>query len=197
MSFPTPPDERQSLDLVRRIQAGEDEAWHELYERYHDQLLLVVRMRLGRGLRRWLQSEDVFQSVAREALTALPRFEDRGPGSLERFLKTLVTNKIRDRADTFGAAKRKGAVPLTDAVADGLADPATEALRYHDAETYERLERCLAELPDELREVLLLRKVDGLGSQEVAELTGRSDAAVRKATSRALARLARLMTERR
>ena len=40
----------------------------------------------------------------------------------------------------------------------------------------------LAMLPEDLREIVLLRKVDGLSSQEVAERTGMSDAAVRKAT---------------
>jgi len=199
-SFPAAPDESASLDLVARIQGGERGAWQELYARYHDQLLLAVRLRLGPGLRAWLQSEDVFQSVAKEALSALPRFEYRGPGSLERFLKTLVNNKIRDRADTFGAQKRSGSVPLSDSLAASLVapptgSPAEASPGYYDAATYARLERALAQLPDEQREVLLLRKVDGLSSQEVAERTGRSDDAVRKATSRALARLATLMSE--
>lgn len=221
--FPAAPDESASLDLVGRIRAGDEAAWNDLYRRYHDQLLLVVRMRLGRRLRGFLQSEDVFQSVALDALSALQRFEYRGPGSLQRFLNTLVVNKIRDRADTFGAAKRAGAVPLSDAIADGLAAPpdgggggrdglggaahgaganagtgpgagGPDGVRYLDGPRYERLERALAALPDDMREILLLRKVDGLSSQEVAALQGKSDAAVRKASSRALARLTTLMS---
>lgn len=192
--FPTPPDERASLDLVARLRGGDGSAWDELYRRYHDQLLLVVRMRLGARLRAFIESEDIFQSAAREALSALARFEDRGPGSLQRYLQALVLNKIRDRADTFGAAKRQGAQPLDTALIESLAAPAGEP-RYFDAACYERLERALRELPDDQREIVLLRKVDGLSSQEVAARTGQSDAAVRKATSRALARLAARLSE--
>jgi RNA polymerase sigma-70 factor (ECF subfamily) len=190
--FPASPDESASLELVRRIQDGDRAAWNELYERYHDQLLLAVRMRLGAGLRRFLQSEDIFQSVALEAFRALERFEYRGQGSLENFLKTLVLNKIRDRADTFGAQKRAGSVTLDEELAGTLASGAGEP-GYHDAGRYERLERALEALPAEQRELILLRKLDGLSSQEVAQRLGLSDEAARKAYSRALARLTTLI----
>ena len=182
-AFPVAPDESASLELVARCQAGEAEAWDELYRRYHDQLLFAARARLGSKLRACLQSEDVFQSVALDALTALKRFEYRGPGSLKRFLATLVSHKIRDRVDTFRAGKRAGDVPLDEARL-----PAPE-VPYRDPETYGRLERALAALPADLREVVLLRRVEGLSSKEVAARLGHSDEAVRKRYSRALARL--------
>ena len=110
--LPTPPDERRTVELLEDLRAADEGAWSELYRRYHDELLLLVRRRLGRRLRSVLESEDVLQSVALEAFRALPGFEHRGEGSLRRFLRQLVLNKIRDRADTFGAAKRAGGVPL-------------------------------------------------------------------------------------
>jgi len=188
MAFPEGPSESKTLELLGRVRGGEDEAWNELFRRHHDQLLFAVRMRLGPDLRKHLQSVDIFQSVALESLRALEGFEYRGPGSLNRFLNTLVTNKIRDRVDTFRALKRAGTVPLPEDV--GLPEPA-----YQDPELYERLERSLSGLPAELREVLLLRKVEGFSSKEVAERLGRSDDAVRKAYSRALARLTLSMAE--
>ncbi len=187
--------ESESLELVRRIRAGDQEAWNELFDRYHDALLLAVRMRLGEGLRRHLQSEDVFQSVALDAFKALPGFEYRGEGSLQRFLRTLVLNKIRDRADTYGALKRAGDEPLSEAHREGLAAPGSEP-GYRDPETYERLERALKSLPEELREVLLLRQVEGLSHRELAARTGRGEDAVRKLYSRALARLTLAMGPR-
>jgi RNA polymerase sigma-70 factor (ECF subfamily) len=179
--------ESVSLELVKRIKAGERAAWDELFARYHDQLLLAARLRLGPGLRRHLGSEDVFQSVALEAFRAHERLEYRGPGSLEAWLRTLVLNKIRDRADTYGAAKRAGDVPLDETLADSLAEPMPG---YRDSERYERLERALAELEPVQRELVLLRKLEGLASREAAARLGLSDDAARKAYSRALARLA-------
>lgn len=178
------------MDLVQRIRQGERGAWNELYARYHDQLLLAVRMRLGPGLRRFLTSEDIFQSVALEAFRALDQFEYRGEGSLERYLRTLVVNKIRDRADTFGAEKRSGAVPLDEELSASLACAGPS---YHDAERYGRLERALNALPAEQRELILLRKLENLSSQEVAARLGLGDEAVRKAFSRAMARLTTLL----
>ncbi|MCE9594412.1 MAG: sigma-70 family RNA polymerase sigma factor [Planctomycetes bacterium] len=193
--FPSEPDESASLELVARIQGGDSRAWDELYRRYHDQLLFTVRMRLGSGLRSVLQSEDVFQSVALDALSALKRFEYRGPGSLERYLKQMVLNKIRDRAKAFGAAKRAGQLVGAEAAFDDLAAPRDAEVGYYEAAVYVRLERAIAGLPDEMREVLLLRRIEGLSSLEVAERLGKSDASVRQIASRAMARLATRMAE--
>ncbi len=191
-AFPAPPDEQGSLELIARLKTGDAAAWEQLYRRYHDHLLLVARMRIGARLRAFVESEDIFQSVARDAFTALSRFEYRGPGSLERYLRLLVLNKIRDRADTFGAQKRAGAAPLDTALIEALAER-DDGPRYHDAEAYGRLERALRALPDDLREIVLLRKVEGLSSREIAERAGTTDDAVRKATSRAMARLVTLL----
>lgn len=184
-AFPATPDEPSTRELVRRVQAGEAEAWTELYGAYRDELLFYVRARLGPRLRSVMESEDVLQSVALEAFRALPRFEPRGAGHLRRFLQVLVLNKIRDRADTFGAAKRAGGVPLEAGmdVAPHVDEPA-----YADPH-YEQLERALGELPEEMREVVILRSVEERSSREVALLLGKTDEAVRKLHSRGLARL--------
>ena len=69
----------------------------------------------------------------------------------------------------------------------------TGAPQYRDSERFERLERGIEGLPNDMREVILLRKVEGLPSKEVARILGRSDDAVRKLYSRSLARLTTLM----
>lgn len=188
-SFPVPPEEDATRELVRRLQGGEAGAWDAFYGTYRDELLFYVRARLGRRLRSVLESEDILQSVALEAVRALPRFEVRGSGSLRRFLHTLVLNKIRDRADTFGAAKRAGVVPVDAELGlERVAQDCTEPV-YQDP-LYADLERALAELPDDMREVVIQRRIEERSSREVAEAMGRTDEAVRKLYSRALARLA-------
>jgi RNA polymerase sigma-70 factor (ECF subfamily) len=193
-TFPAAPAEADTLEILRRIRADDERGWDELYRRYHDPLLFAVRARMGPRLRAALESEDVFQSVALAALRALPRFEYRGPGSLLRYLRRLVANKIRDRADSVRAQKRRGAVPLDEVHSAEIAASAPPPA-YAAGERYERLERCLAQLPPDFREVILLRKVDGLSSREAAQRLGRSDEATRKLYSRALARLSALMAE--
>jgi len=192
--FPPAPTERETVDLVTRAQAGDQGAWRRLYERHHDELLFAIRQGLGPRLRASLESEDVLQSALLEAVKALPRFTDRGEGGLRAFLHRLALNKIRDRADTYGARKRSGGVPLTDTMADAIPDAASPPT-YHDAPRFERLERALQKLPPEMREIILLRRVEGLSSKEAAGRLGRNDAAARKLFSRAIAKLALLVDE--
>lgn len=176
-------------DLVARIQAGEREAWSDLYNRFHDSLLLAVRCRLGPFLRTRLDSEDVLQSVVRDAIGELDGFEWRGEGSLRHFLNKLVTHKIQNHVRSLKAQKRRGEVPLTDSLYENC-----KTLSYRNQEVFERLETCLKKLPEEMQEVVLLRKIEGLSSQEAAEVLGKSDDAVRQLYSRALKQLTTLMT---
>ena len=178
--FPTPPDERQTLEVLRRIRNGENEAWDELYQRFRDELLFAIRANLGPRLRSAMQSEDVLQSVALEAFLEVPRFEDRGEGSLRGFLNRLMIHKIRDRARGLNTAKRRGAVPLSEELVEGLSASGDEP-GYHDPR-YVALERGLQQLPEEMREVIVLRKIEGLSSKEASERMGRSDDATRKLT---------------
>lgn len=187
--FPVPPSDDTTLELVARMKSGDGDAFGDLYRRYHDELLFAVRAHLGPGLRSALQSEDVLQSVAVDAFRALQNFEPRGPGSLRAYLHTMVVNKIRSHADYFGAVKRAGTVPLSPSRAAGIPE-ADASPSYYQAERFDRLERALAVLPEEMRQVIVLRKVDGLSSREVAARMERSDDAVRKLYSRAMARLA-------
>ena len=77
-------------------------------------------------------------------------------------------------------------MPLTDSVAGGVAEPAEPC--YSDPR-YERLEHALRQLPRDMRDAVRMRRFEGMGSAEIAARTGRSDAAVRKLLSRAMARL--------
>lgn len=188
------PDERQTVELLDRIRGGEEAAWGDLYRLHHDDLLFMIRRQLGPRLRAVLQSEDIFQSVAFEAFRDLPNFDYRGQGSLRAFLHKLVLHKIRDRADYFAAKKRGGqALPLDEERAGAIASD--QEPRFFDSERYDRLEKSLAALPEEMRRVIELRRFEGYTSREAAEQMGKSEVAVRKLYSRALARLSLLAGE--
>ncbi len=181
---------RVTEEMVARIQAGEHDVWNDLYKHYRDALLLTVRCRLGPRLRARLDSEDILQSVFGDALRELDRFEWRGEGSLRHFLGTLVTHKVRNHVRKLETKKRKGEVPLTGGI-----EAVPDRLAYQNKVVFDRLDRCIRQLPEDMAEVVLLRKIEGLSSQEAGEILGKTDAAVRKIYSRAMKRLASLMTE--
>ena len=183
----TPPDP-MTVELLARVRDGDSGAFGEIYRRYHDELLFAVRAHLGPKLRSALESEDILQSVAIDAFRALPRFDPQGPKSLKHYLHKMIVNKIRSRAEYHAAAKRAGSVPLTNEAEEAIAQPGTEPT-YYDGDRFIKLEIALRSLPPEMERVVVLRKVDGLSSKEVAEILGKSDSAVRQTYSRALAKL--------
>ncbi|MBI5849682.1 MAG: sigma-70 family RNA polymerase sigma factor [Planctomycetes bacterium] len=180
-----------SLDLVERIRAGDRDAFADLYSRYRDRLLLTIRCRLGPGLRARLESEDVLQSVVRQAMHDLQDFERRGEGSLEHWLHACVLNKIRGLAAWHGAAKRAGDEPLSESLASRVAAPGPPS--YAESERFEKLERALARLPETMREVVLLRRIEGLDNAATAKQIKKSEAATAQIHARAMARLGALL----
>jgi RNA polymerase sigma-70 factor (ECF subfamily) len=192
MNLPDPPDEAGSLHLLRQVRAGRPEAFDALYRRHRDELLLAVRAGMGAGLRAAMQSEDVLQSVAMEAFAVLRRTAEPPAGGFTALLRRMVRHRLVDRARALRRHKRAGTVPLSDSMAAELGQPQPPT---YDDPRYLRLERALLALPADLRDVLRLRRFDGLSSQEIARRTGRSDDAVRKMVSRAMARLTMLLQD--
>ncbi|MFY9344309.1 MAG: sigma-70 family RNA polymerase sigma factor [Planctomycetota bacterium] len=191
MSLPAAPDGTQSLELLRRLRAGDSSAFDRLYRRHRDELLLAVRAGMGPKLRAAMQSEDVLQSVAMEAFAALQRRPEPPAAGFTGMLRGLVRHRLIDRARAL-ARGRGGEVELSESVAEDASASATAMLRYTDPR-FEQLEKALLALPEDMREVVQLRRFEGLSSQEVAARTGRSDDAARKLFSRAMAKLTLLV----
>jgi len=111
-------------------------------------------------------------------------------GGFTALLRGLVRHRLVDRARALGRQKRAGSVPLTDTVAEGLGGDVPPT--YGDPR-YAQLEKALLALPTDLRDIIRMRRFESLSSQEVAQRTGRSDDAVRKLFSRAMAKLTLLL----
>jgi RNA polymerase sigma-70 factor (ECF subfamily) len=181
-------DAELSVELVRRIHAGDSAAWERLYLRYHDPLLFAIRCRLGPRLRARVESEDILHSVIKDALRDLAHFEPRGPGSLAHYLHACVLNKIRGKAAHHAAAGRDRVEGLTETLLERLPQRAVGP-EYLDGERFGDLERAMQRLEDVAREVVILRSIEGLSNDETARAIGRTPEATSKIYNRALARL--------
>lgn len=192
MPLPTPPTEAASIELLQELRDGNDGAFEQLYRRHRDELLLAVRSGMGARLRAAMQSEDVLQSVAMEAFRVLRDDSRPPPQGFLPLLRHMVRHRLIDRARALGRQKRAGETALSDTLAAGLG---AEVQPSYSDPRYEHLERALQKLPPDMREVIRWRRFDGLPSADIAMRTGRTDAAVRKLLSRAMARLTLLMQE--
>lgn len=194
-----------TIDLVREAQGGQTAAREELFQRYSDRVLGIVRARIGPRLRRNVESGDIAQEALIEALQSLDRFETRGESSLIRWLATIVQNRISARAKYFSAERRSSAREIAldglgnehDSSIDPPARVNTPSLEVRNAEEQGLVEECLHELPENYRELILLRDYAGSPWEEVAESVGAaSPDAARMMHTRARTQLGKLLQSR-
>lgn len=191
---------QDSLHLVRCAQAGDNEAYNRLFERYYPRVLAIARARLGSGLKNSLAAEDVVQEALVQAIRAFDRFEIRDDASLIGWLARIVENRIRDewrRARARDPEVTRILGELGDSSSGGL-DPADSQTRPLSGlvrrENAELLQLCLAELEPVQRELILQRVLQGSPWDEVARaLEFPSADAARMAYGRAKIELARIL----
>lgn len=180
--------------LVAAVHRGDADALDALMRRHLPDLRVFVRAKSGPQLRAQESCSDLVQTVCREALQSVERYEWRGEGSFRRWLFTLALNKLRNRADYHAAERRDAARVIvgTDAVGEtpGGFGPSQHAIA---GEAAAKLEASLDRLEEDQREVILMARVIGMSHTEIAAELGLAEGAVRTRLSRAMARLATLM----
>lgn len=174
-------EDREGLSaLVQDARSGDAGAWEALYRRAYPRLLAYARRRLP--------SDDAARDAVGEtmarAVRGISRFRDDGNG-FDAWLSGILRHVVLD------AQRSAGRRPVT-AVAE-VAERATDSpgpeellLSSYDAAA---VRRAFASLGEADRDLLELRVVMGLSSDEVAGVLGKRPGAVRMAQARALERL--------
>lgn len=138
-------------------------------------------------------AEDLFQEAFLKAYRFLPRF--RG-GSVKSWLRRIVINT---NISNHRGLKNQPTLPLDEkpgwkeSVPDKSAGPEEMA---EQADTTERLQDALAELTEDARTVLVLREIEGLNYQEIADLLEVPKGTVRSRLARAREALRQVLEAR-
>ena len=163
------------MAAVRAAQADRA-AFAVLYRRYLDRVYAYAFYQLGDHH----DAEDATERTFLAALRGLSAFRDTG-STFRAWLFRIAHNTIAN-AHRTRARRRTEPLPETwEPAADD--DPAGAAAR---ADEVRAALEAVRQLPEERRQVVLLRFVDGLSSAEIAEVMGRSRGAVRVLLHRAL-----------
>lgn len=153
--------------LVKLVQAGDKTAFDVLVLKYQHKIVNLVT--------RYVKDSDEAMDVAQEAFIkayrALPRF--RGDSAFYTWLYRIAVNTAKNH---LVAAKRRPMdydLDLQDPeqydMQARLKDLATpEAVTLKD-EMHEMIEDTIRQLPEDLRTAILLREVDGLSYEEIAD----------------------------
>ncbi len=169
--------------LIRRAQALEPGALAEIYDRFFDAIYRYLYLRVGHRA----DAEDLTEQVFLKMLDAIPGYRSRGvPFStwLYRIAHNLVIDRFRRRS--------RQAVELSDQLQDrGLhSDP--EAM-LQSSEVRQELYAAIRQLTDEQRQVIILRFIENLEVQQVAQIMKRRPGAIHAMQHRALASLHRIL----
>ena len=198
-----PQDITKTLALLNSAQGGDEAALNRLFDRYYERVRRVVRLRIGARLRSKVDSGDILQDTFIAALGCFDRFEVKNEASFINWLSKIAERQIMGAADHFGAQKRDTAkeVPLKLADETGRigVNPAASELpppqKLSEQEQVSALEEAIDDLPEQYRELIILRDYTGASWDDVAEATGRpSAAAARMMHAKALIELGKLMT---
>jgi RNA polymerase sigma-70 factor (ECF subfamily) len=182
---PAPAGGDPDLPDVRSAQADRA-AFDVLYRRYLDRVYGYAFYSLGDHH----DAEDVTERTFLAALKALSSFRE-GSGTFRAWLFRIAHNTIANAHRSRARRRTEPLLPAFDPPAPN-ADPAGVVGR---AEELRRVLHLVAELPDDRRQVVLLRFVDGLSSREIGQVMDRSEGAARVLLHRALKDLAaRLVT---
>jgi RNA polymerase sigma-70 factor (ECF subfamily) len=175
-----------SLDLLERARAGDQAALNTLLARHLPRLRRWASGRLPRWARDVADTQDLVQETLLQTFKRIDRFEARGDGALQAYLRQGVLNRIRDEFRRAG--RRPPNAELDSQAPDSGRSPLEEAIG---SQAVERYEQALQRLRAEDREAIIARIEMDFTHEEVARLLGKPSAnAARMAVERALVRLA-------
>jgi RNA polymerase sigma-70 factor (ECF subfamily) len=192
------------LGLLRQARAGDGDARGRLLETYRRYLALLARLQIRRRLQGKFDSLDLVQEVMLEAHRNLALFRGTDEPTFVAWLRGILVRRLANLVRHYQGTRRRdlrlerelaAAVDDSSRVLDGAlaarqSSPSEKAAR---GEQAVRLADALAQLPDDQREVLVLRHLEELTFPEVAARLDRTVDSVKGLWTRGLDRLRRIL----
>ncbi len=175
-------------NLVDRFKGGDQAAFDEMVSRYWDRIFVMVKQLLGNSQ----DAEEVTQDAFIRAHRGLENF--RGDSAFSTWLYQIATNLARNKYWYWWRRKRDksvsfdqplsedGTMTLTDVFASDAESPKQEAVTN---EFVDRVAECMKMLNTKHREILVLRNVQNLSYEEIANVLGISVGTVKSRIARA------------
>lgn len=174
------------------FQAGDPDAFRELVSRHMHGVFNFMARHTSPRMADDLAQEVFLRVVERKALF---KHESRFSTWLYAIARNLGVDTLRKLAHRRHASldeEGPGGASLVEEIGDDRAEGRGDAVA-ETRETGERIQAALAALPEEQREVFLLREVGELPFQEIALITGASENTVKSRMRYALLKLRELL----
>lgn len=173
------------LNLLARVQSGDEEAFVALYRRHKDAVYRYALLRTGSPAAAADVTQDTFLHLMRR-----PEQFDPARGSVAAWLCGIARNLARRETGIREDATDPDDFADGAALAGALADTACPAQQLLASETAEQVRAAVATLAPHYRDVLILCELSELSYAEAAQVCGIDIGTVRSRLSRARAQLA-------
>ncbi|ADV84336.1 sigma-70 family RNA polymerase sigma factor [Terriglobus saanensis] len=166
----------EDAELVRELQAGSEHAFDLLIAQYHAPLYSLI----ARSLQNPTDAADITQEVFIKVFRSIGGFH--GDSSLKTWIYRIALHEASNQRrwwtrhrkqevtidiDTSSQDEDTETFSLRDSLADQRDSPFECASQ---AETRARVEEALREVPEAFRSVLILREIEGMQYDEIAEI---------------------------
>lgn len=185
-------DEQSEARFLERLRAHDERAFNELVEAYEQRVFRLVHRMLGRRD----EAEDMAQEVFVQVFKAVATF--RGDSKLSTWIYRIAVNLCKNRIK-YLTRRHEGAQQELEPVAERAPLSQAKGVTFGDVARPDHMveglqvelivKRCIAEIEPDFREVLVLRDVEDLSYEEIAEITGLADGTVKSRIHRARAML--------
>ncbi len=157
--------------LVERVQRGDKRAFELLVLKYQRKIMRL----LSRLIRDPTEAEDVAQEAFIKAYRAIPQF--RGDSAFYTWLYRIAVNTAKNhlvarRRRPNGSAQYETEDGETFDETDNLSDINTPEAAYASREIADTVNKAIEALPEELRTAIVLREIEGLSYEEIAQSMG-------------------------
>jgi RNA polymerase sigma-70 factor (ECF subfamily) len=185
-----------TFTLLEKAQAGDREALSRAFEKYQRRLAVLVHFKLSDRTRTFAEVDDIVQETFLRAFRDIQQFSYEKPGGFLRWLSTIADHAIIDRVRYQGRERRAGEQVAfrseSNPAGPDPADTKTPSRLLAQQEAVERLLARLAALPEDYRKAILMAKIEGLSTAEIARQLGKSREAVALLVYRAVKRFREL-----
>jgi RNA polymerase sigma-70 factor (ECF subfamily) len=174
--------------LLERARRGEADAMGQLLEHYQPYLYLLAQRRLSPRIRTRVDPSDIVQQTLFEAQRDLSAFRGDAAEELSAWLRRILQHNVQQSVERHWQTKKRslqqerslnepldGGQQLCELLAAEQSSPSQRAMK---GEAAVQLARAICQLPEDQREAVRLRHLEGFSLKQLAETMGRSEMAV-------------------
>lgn len=193
-------------DLLARARQGDSDAVGSLLSLYRNYLVFLARSQMHRHLMVKTDPSDMAQEACLQAHQHMEQFRGETIAEFTAWLRGILTNILamnvrryhgtqkRDPRleQTLAAGVASASGFLQSAIAGDITSPSQQLAKQ---ESFLKLAAALESLPEDYRQVIVLRNIEAMSFKDVAQTMGRSVDSVEKLWVRGLSKLKKIMSD--